>query len=350
MKGVTVLRNVAWLLWSISCPTIVMAQVGLFDQCRTVITDGLKEYSIKTDSSAYLNTVYDKYCESGGTTKSQNFGLGLDAVVKAIPVKFTANYGSTEEAVKNFCKNYESLASGRSDQTQYQEKIVQRAYQSFDQCIALAQTGVVVRHEVRTLEQVDFFVAPGFSRPITIKGVNTSDGLSCTGQDPNDLKKDSPAKKFDLSTRLELKDNKVLNLVCLRAGQPDQDGNMIFREGVVTLLTDISPNGNYAAFLPRDTRLSENTASAIQKTIEGLTDQNKVLKDEQAKLKASLKTHPAGTNSVPVINGGRAGTVGPQSCPPGQYVSGIAVTDHDTGGFCVSCIDGVIITCRPIGE
>ncbi|MBX3332419.1 MAG: hypothetical protein KF722_18630 [Nitrospira sp.] len=296
-----------------------------------------------------MNTVFDNYCESGGTTKSQNFGLGLDAIVKAIPVKFTLNYGSNEEAVKNFCKNYQSVAAGRSDQTQYQEKIVQRAYQSFDQCIAIANTGVVVRHDVRTLEQVDFYVAPGFGHPITIKGISTSDGISCNGQDPNDSK-NSPAKKFDLSTRLELKDNKVLNLVCVRAGQQDKNGNTVFKEGVVTLLTDINPAGNYAAFLPQDTRIAESTASAIQKTIDGLTEQNKALKDSQEKLKASLKTHPAAINSIQVVNGGGYGTVGPQSCPPGQYVSGIAVIDHDNGGYCISCIDGVIITCRPIGE
>src|SRR5262249_39343628 len=34
-------------------------------------------------------------------------------------------------------------------------------------------------------------------------------------------------------------------------------------EGVVTVFTDINPNGNYTIFMPKDTTLAENQASAI---------------------------------------------------------------------------------------
>jgi hypothetical protein len=246
----------------------VQAQPGIFDNCRTIITDGLREYSITTDSSAYLNSVFDKYCESSGTIRSSGLSVGLDTVIKAIPIQFTGTYSSNEEGVRNFCRNYSSISAGRSDKTVYKEKIVQRAYESFDQCIALAQTGVVVRHKVRSLADLDFFVAPGFARPVTLRGIKTSPNIQCSGQDPNSA--NSAVKKFDLSTRIQIKDNNVLNISCTRTGTAGANGETIYDEGTVTLFTDIGPNGNYGAFAPRDTRLAENQASSIAQQIASL--------------------------------------------------------------------------------
>jgi hypothetical protein len=251
--------NWAGTLTLVLCTSTAFAQSGIFDNCRSVITDGLKEYSINTDSSAYLNSVFDRYCESSGSTKSSSFGLGLDTVVKAIPLNFTGNFSSNEEAIKNFCRNYSSLSAGRSDKTSYQEKIVQRAYESFDQCVSLAQTGVIVRHSVRSLENIDFYVAPGFSRPVTIKGVKASGNIECRGQDPNAT--DPKDKKFELSTRIKLHDS-------------------LYEEGVITLLTDISPNGNYAAFVPKDLKLAQDRASEIDKALANLAAENASLKQQ----------------------------------------------------------------------
>lgn len=340
-------RKSLCIMWTVLCPALAFAQTGIFDNCRSVITDGLKEYSVSTESSAYLNTVFDKYCESSGSLKTQSLGLGLDTVVKAIPVKFTGNFSSNEEGMRSFCKEYSSIASGQTDRNRYEEKIVRRAYDSFDQCIVLASTGVVVKHSVRSLEQVDFFIAPGFSHPVTIKGVKTSDGIACEGQDPTS--NNSSAKKFGLSSRVVLNGNKSLNLVCTRPGTVDNKGTRVFHEGTVTILTDIRPNGNYAAFFPKEDRLAEDQASVLRQAMDQLKEKNVQLAGSHESLKNSLKHWPAGApNSVPTIHGGVSGKLGPNHCPDGQYVSGIAVIDQDTGGNCVSCINGVEIICRPI--
>ena len=273
----------AMVLFSISAG--VQAQSGIFENCRTIITDGLREYSITTDSSAYLNSVFDKYCETSGTARSTGLSVGLDAVIKAIPVQFTSSYSSNEEAVRNFCRNYSSISTGRSDRTAYQERIVQRAYESFDQCIALAQTGVVVRHKVRSLAELDFFVAPGFARPVMLRGIKSSTNIQCSGQDPNSA--NSTAKKFDLSTRIQVKDNNALNISCTRTGKPGTNGETIYDEGTVTLFTDIGPNGNYGAFVPRDTRLAENQASAIAQQIASLDQRATELDQRSAATEAN---------------------------------------------------------------
>lgn len=274
----TVLKALSAVASVTLCMAAAHAQSNIFDNCRAVVTDGLREYSIKTDSRAYLNSVFDKYCESSGSVKSSSLGFGLDLVVKALPLSILGSFSSNEEAVKNFCRNYSSVASARSDTTNYQEKIVQRAYESFDQCIALAQTGVIVRHAVRSLVFLDFYVAPGFSRPVTIKGVKTSPNVECRGQDPNSGK--SQDQRFDLSTRIKLQDNRTLNVVCERKGRAGPKGETVFDEAVVTLLTDVGPNGNYAAFVPRDTSLPENRASEIERTLQSLAAENAALKQQ----------------------------------------------------------------------
>src|SRR5690606_35991978 len=113
-------------------------------------------------------------------------------------------------------------------------------------------------------------LAPGFSRPVRIRGINATENVSCVGLDPtSDVS--VPAEVFDENTSLQLVNNQVLGMVCTRSGSADTDGTITFDEGVVTILTDVSPNGNYSLFIPRDAKLADNVASAIQARIDELT-------------------------------------------------------------------------------
>jgi hypothetical protein len=253
---------------------------GIEMACRDLITSGLKQYSIRTESSSYLTSVFDRYCEASGSTKSTRLGLGLDLVIKAIPVKFTGSYSSNEQAMKNFCSTYQSHSEGQSAQATYEEKIVDRAYDSFDSCVAMAATGVIVRHTVRDFNNIDFFVAPGFSRPVTLRGVKAPANMLCEGQDPTVA--GNPKKTINLSTHIVLNGSDTLNIACTRSGTPQADKSVIFDEATVTLLTNIAPVGNYAAYLPRDTKLPEDQASLVAATLDNLRHDNEELKQELA--------------------------------------------------------------------
>lgn len=254
------------------------AQSNLLDACREIITSGLREYDISTESNEYLNTVFDQYCESSGSAKSQGFGVGLDLIVGAIPIRLTGNYSSNEEAMRNFCSTYSSVASGSSDSTRYSEKIVREAYDTFGQCIAIAQTGISLRHEVVGLEKLNFFLAPGFVRPVTIRGVDiSSPNIQCEGLDPNT---NEPAITFNSDTRITIGADKTLGMVCTRTSESGENGEEVFREGSVTVLTDIAPSGNYSVFLPRDARLPEAQASVLERTIAELQAELVALRGE----------------------------------------------------------------------
>ena len=59
---------------------------------------------------------------------------------------------------------------------------------------------------------------------------------------------------------------------------------------------------------------------------------------------------PQSESERDVVFGGQSGNSDSQYCPEGHYVVGMSVIDQDTGGNCVSCINGVHFICRPLGR
>jgi hypothetical protein len=95
-----------------------------------------------------------------------------------------------------------------------------------------------------------------------------SANVACSGQKP-----DGALIDYNASARVTTQDS--LGFTCKRNSTPQTGGSSIFDEGTITVVTNY---GNYDIFLPRDTKLSENMASAIaekigtlQKTLEALS-------------------------------------------------------------------------------
>ena len=171
--------------WSVFALFFLLLEVGAsFAQtadCGLILTRGLREYDIQNDSSSYLNTTFDSYCSASGQTRDQSLNIGLDAVVEAIPIKFTLGAKDARSAMENFCKVYKSDTSSRSDTSRYRETIVRRAYDSYDNCIRLSMNGNVVTHDVLSLESTQIFLKAGVGKPVELRGIKTSSNITCTG-------------------------------------------------------------------------------------------------------------------------------------------------------------------------
>ena len=124
-------RHLLFTLIVLGFPSIAFPQAL---QC-TDIARTLKEFSISTSSSSYLNSVFDSYCEASGNTKTSSGSLGLDAVVKAIPIKFTGSVSNSDEAMKNFCKNYAGTTAIQERKFSYEEKIASKALDTVAVCL-----------------------------------------------------------------------------------------------------------------------------------------------------------------------------------------------------------------------
>jgi hypothetical protein len=331
------------LLAIISSPAF--AQSSLPDLCTPIITDGLREYLITSESDSYLNTIFDKYCDLNGSLKNQGGNVGLETVVKSLPIKFTGSYSSSEQAIRNFCRDYANVVSSQRNRNLYQEKIVRRAYDSFDTCITLALTGVIARHKVEGMTRVNFYLAPGFSHPVTVRGVHPTKNLSCKGQYPSDSKEIT----FGTNSRVKLMNNDVLGMVCTRTGR-EVSGNTVYDEANVTILTDLNPFGNYTIFMPRDTRIADNAASSIGATIKEFRTQHaadiEAAKKESGRLSMEIDALKRGRVSNVTLDSVKNGSGllkinGPDAasdCQPNQVAVGLRIGagNHDIEARCAT--------------
>jgi hypothetical protein len=194
-----------------------------------------------------------------------NAAVGLEAVLKQIPVKFTGKYDNTQQAFENFCRNYTSIVVQKNSFSLYEERIVRRAYDSFDNCVKLVSQGVSITHEIVSGTALNFFLAPAAQKPISISGVVTSANVTCSGNVPTDkglsfqpLKPDSSFKVADIP----------FSFVCTRTGSADNNTHTTtFEEGSVQVLTNW---GNYTAVWPQDRVLAQASAQAIATEFDNL--------------------------------------------------------------------------------
>ena len=251
-----------------------------FGVCKSIITTGLREYSISTSSQASLNTIYDNYCGSSQTSHSSDFAAGLEAVVKAIPIKFTLGSSDSAQALSNFCHTYSENRQSSSSSSQYEEKIVTEAYKTFDHCMEIVRNGISVDHNVVSMDALTISFRAGVAHPIEIRGIATSPNVVCKGQTDS-----GSVVTYTLATRE--KSPTLLGVACDRT--PDKikgpAGQSLYKEGTIRITTSAGP---YDIFWPRDEMLSEDVASSVQQQVKAdqaqLVEHQKLISDVQSEL------------------------------------------------------------------
>jgi hypothetical protein len=232
------------------------------------IAKTLKEYSISTSSSDYLNSVFDQYCEQSGESKAATFNSSADVIIKAVPVKFTGDATATDQRVKNFCKNYSAYISSSERKFTYDEKIASRALDTLDKCMQLSATkGVLITHAVVNKSAINFFMQASATKPIAFSGLTSTGAVTCTGQIEGKLQTFGPNTSLKISA--------TQNIMCTRKSRK-QGNNDVFDEATISLATDEGPA--YSVLWPRDERLSEDMASEIARSLDGLSGELATLK------------------------------------------------------------------------
>ncbi|TDP74072.1 hypothetical protein [Roseateles toxinivorans] len=241
----------------VSTIAFVSANIALAQnlQCPD-IAKTLKEYSIDSSSSNFLNSVFSQHCQQDGSKKSSSAGIGLDAVVKAIPIKFTGSYGSSDDAFTNFCKSYASYSTASSNNDSYKETISIKALDTIDQCLRLQSSGVQLTHIVTNVEAMSFYMRSSVTTTFELQGIQTTGNVKCTGQ----IK--GHTKTFDQAVSATIKATQSFS--CTRQATNKPTGAKLFDEATVTVLTN---QGNYAVLWPRDERQSIDMATDIDKRI-----------------------------------------------------------------------------------
>lgn len=293
------------------------------------IAKTLKEYSISTSSSSYLNSVFDNQCEQNGDNKATSAGFGLDAVVKAIPLKLTGNYSSNEQAIKNFCKTYASTMTSEQRSFSYEERVASKALDTIQSCLALQSQGVIITHNIVNVDQTAFFLKSGLEQKISISGIAVSPNISCHGIVA------SKSKPFDETSVLRVEKNQ--NIFCTRKTSAIPGTNTrVYEEATITVATNF---GNYPVLLPRDQRLSENLASDIARKIDLL---DKDVSQVSANVRPLVSSKPLTVYKCPVD----------RSTGPGSWASYGCVGQLSTEASCGNYVFNTGVNnlpCTPIG-
>ena len=316
---------------------------GIVSSCNAIIDRGLREYDIDKRSVVYLNSIHDRYCDAQNSVKSRGAGISLDAVVETIPLGLAGDYSSNEEAMRNFCRNYESDTFIQSGSLRMQERIIERAYDSFDSCISIAAEGIRVTHSIRNIEAMDFYIASIRARPVTLNGMGISDNVTCS----------SVFKGEQLSSE-ELKNEQhiiavteTMSINCERTPSLTEAGDELFEEATITLFTDVGSNGNYGVYWPQDSKLAPNKASEIQQVLEDLVNLSNEQQSELDGIGASLdygRIHfgdelPEGAQWTRKQNG-----IDFLSCASGSYIAGVGVESTP------NMVERVSLRCLPIKQ
>jgi len=255
------------------------------------IAKTLKEYSIDSSSSSFLNSVFTQHCQQDGSRKSTGGSVGLDAVVKAIPIKFTGGYNNNEEAFTNFCKSYSSFTAATSSSDAYKETISSKALETIAECQRLQAGGVIITHQLSNAESLSFYLRNSVTQTFELQGVQATGPVRCSGMIGG------MPRQFDMTINSKI--TKTQSFACVRTGtlKADKTGND-FAESVVTILTN---QGNYSVFWPKDQRQSSDMASAIDTRITVLQGE---LNKTNAALKPNIDARPIPIYQCPVGTGG----------------------------------------------
>ena len=315
---------------------------ALAQQCDTIITKGLREYDISSESSSYLNNVFSQYCHESGEARSSSSNVGLEAIVKAIPIKFSLGSTSSQTAMQNFCKTYRGSTEAQQSRDTYRETIATKSLDSYVDCVQLSQLGFYVTHDVITAEKAQVMFRAGVGKPIEINGIDTSSNVACVGS------VNGKEQRYTVATKV--KSDNTISVFCTRSSRKGAGDVTVFDEGSVAV--DITGH-KYNFFLPKAEIIPENVASRVQASLvelrgalEGHEQMNAAVRQQVGTLlaKAVGPTSDGGTASNAVWAGSAA------SCPNGQYLVGVRLGWKGTcrnqcdgdGGI----LGGITLVCR----
>lgn len=252
-----------------ACVIVTSSNLVLAQQHCTNLASVLREYEVNTASSSYLNTVYDQHCQQSGSSSGTSVGLGLDAIVKSIPLKFTGSFSNTKEGFDNFCKTYQAVRAGTTTIDHRAERISSKALDTIRACYEIAATGVAIRHEVPSFQSVSFYMQNGPATKIEIRGLQAvpRDTVRCEGMIGSSL------KVVNESTLIKV--NPTQSITCIRKPNVRPDGSKVFVEQTITLHSNVGTN--YTVYMPEEQKLPESIAFKLQNQIAALDNRNALL-------------------------------------------------------------------------
>jgi hypothetical protein len=229
--------------------------------CLKMFENASRDIDASENSSEYLSTVFDNYCDRSGTIKTGGFQFGVSLPIPNLPLELTLGSQNNETAIKNFCRNYAATAGSRVRTRTYTSHVVGRALDNMVECMRISRTGSFIRHEILNEKAANVELTPAAGNPFKLRGVKVTGRIRCTGNTGNDV-----TTEFTQKTRFET--TEVMVLTCERGPEPaGGETKRVYEEGTVTIATATIP---YSFLWPRTVKLPIDDAAAIRSNIDNL--------------------------------------------------------------------------------
>jgi hypothetical protein len=302
-----------------------MAQAGAdaLAACGRLIDHGLRQVEERFGSSTYLDTLYHDYCNISSSNSSSDKNAAFGFAIEGVPFNFSAGSKSNSEKRSEFCGTYKTTTFQAAQSYSMTSKFYTKALESWDKCLALAATRVVIdtniaanRKSMNTL-----VVWNGSGTPnIKFLGVDTAGPIACS-------RNGTPiGNNEDVLITTE-----AMHINCARQSVGSNYGGVpaqLFEEARVVFKTT-------SAFLPIefDAMVDEPARAQLQSLQSQITQLDERMRVSQARFGKMKMTTTCLARHAPSCGGHGAG-VEALPCPDGFRDSGLRESNWWSGGSC----------------
>lgn len=316
-----------------------VTQVNSQEICTGILSYASRDVISESRENSIASSLYTEHCEGSSSKNGSSSSIGLEAVVKAIPVKFSYGGSSNSEKLNNFCKVYDSRRAEFSSQAIDKSIVVREALESFNNCISLAAKEIYFNPSIgRTRLVVD--VRRG-SSDAAINGVSYDPQLLTCLIPPLNAGRSKTSKIADKDTVVDLNGN-YMPLTCERIPQVSNNGIAEYPRAELIVATT---RGSLSLKIAADAQLSEQWASEIAGRMNSIEAKNAELSKRsfQCEMKQEVATgqYPRIVASIPMearitrkLSGGGCTINSYPETPHNGTVIESRPTDDQTGWSC----------------
>lgn len=249
-------------------PVTCQADDAALQACVDIYKNSTRDYSEAQQTNVELVRSFSSFCKKDGSVNTSATGVGLEAIVKAIPFKFSFSNATSEQKMEEFCKVGSSQFDSWSAASNASSIVVTGALANFNSCVDLARSGLHLRVAIN---QPDTLVVSGSADSAYKDFINSivydDSAMTCKSADFN-----SAHKPVAYSGPVHLSTANPFAITCVKKPQKKQDGSTFYQRTTLTVASGaVSP---LAIVFPSDTlngfELESQASQAVARAVADL--------------------------------------------------------------------------------
>ena len=224
--------------------------------CTGILKYTGNDYYRSSTENAIAADIFNQHCSGEQAKASSASSLGLDVIVKSIPIKFNYGGSNSSERLNNFCKTYSSNSTKFSSEEINKSTVVRSALSAFNSCLSLASKGIYISPTIGLTTII-----------VDIRRGPEDSAISGVGYDNQLLECRLPARNEATGAKVANKNSYVklngdfVTITCDRKPIDGPGGEKHYPSAELTISTT---EGGMLLTIPSDTALSPTKASEIE--------------------------------------------------------------------------------------